>query len=333
MQKKLAMHKPAIQTYPKHANITSVLAKHNNFNEWLFNNHIQLFCATYKGETSHDTYLDTYEPLHRTFYPLLEMQSVNKVLFSKCNIDACDFLINCIDMGYYIYLSIDTFYIPLYKSGDNHSTHDIFVFGYDLDQKIFHVADFFQGHYSHNVTSFDSMQQAVSSSFTDDNEFKGIQMLKINTLNPTYSFDISHLKINLHDYLFEKNTSYRYKELEAPLSDEDDRTWGLGIYNSLLKVFEEEVMPQATLRSFHALYEHKKLMSMRVKFLIDNNFIKNKSIIKTFERVEHDALMIRNVILKSMFSKKINKEKMAVLIEKFKKLDSDSINELLYLIE
>ncbi|AJS57217.1 hypothetical protein [Paenibacillus sp. IHBB 10380] len=330
MINKLPMFNPTIQTYPKHAHITSILAKHNNFNEWLFNNHIQIFCLTYNGETNHDTYLDTYEPLHRVYYPLLEMQSMSKDLLKANNIDTCDFIVNCINSGYYIYLSVDTYYIPTYSSKE-HSTHDLFLFGYDSDRKVFHAADFFNSHYTHEDIGFDSMKLAVESLGTGLNDFKDVQLLKINEkpINPLYSLDVEHLKNNLHDYLYEKDTSYRYKEFEGPFSKDDNRTWGLGVYNTLLKVLKEEIIPSVTLRSIHALYEHKKLMKMRVKFLIENNFIKSHSdLIDCFEKVEHDALIIRNVLLKSMHNNKHN-DKVSILLEQLRISDRESIEKII----
>ncbi|KWX81154.1 hypothetical protein AMQ84_00745, partial [Paenibacillus riograndensis] len=140
MNKILDMYEPLIKTYPIHANITSILSTHKYFYEWLYNNHIQLFCTTYNSNGSQDTYLDTYKPLTRVFNPFFETQFIKKDIIFKSKIDICEFIINSIDLGYYIFLSIDVFFISLYKKSE-HSGHDIFVFGYDKNKKIFHVAD------------------------------------------------------------------------------------------------------------------------------------------------------------------------------------------------
>lgn len=333
MLKKLPMSNPIIQTYPKHAHITSILAKHENFNEWLFTNHVQLFCARYTGETEYDSYLDTYEPLHRVYYPLLEMQSMNKDLYNANKINTVDFLVNCIDLGYYVYVSVDTSFIPIY-SNIPHSIHDLLVFGYDTDRNEFHVADFFDNHYKHEVIGFDSLKPAIESKGVGDNDFKGIQMLKINSnpINPHYNFNITLLKMNLHDYLFEKDTSEKYSEFEGPYGDEDNRRWGLGVYSSLLDILNKDKVPKVTRRSIHALYEHKKLMKMRVKYLMENNYIKkDPDLLRSFEKVEQDALVIRNVFLKSKFAQGYI-GKVITLLERLKISDKEAIEQLYNLI-
>lgn len=334
MQKRLDMFYPIIQSYPKHANITSILAKHNFFYEWLYSNHVQLFCATYQEYTNFDTYLDTYEPLNRIFYPLLEKHSINKLLITSTEVDICDFLINCIDLGYYIYLSVDTFYIPLYKSSE-HKIHDIFIFGYDTDKRFFNVADFFQINYSHEVTSFQSIVQSIKSTYSDLNVFNEIQFLKINEnpINPVYHFDIYRLKTLLNDYLSAYNTSKRYSELEGPLPDEDNRTWGVAVYNSLLEALNVETLPSVTLRSLHALYEHKKLMRMRVEFLIEKKIIESSiALLDDFILLENNSLIIRNVFLKNMYSKNINTQKHTELISNIKKIEEECLSSLINLL-
>ncbi|MGG4094502.1 hypothetical protein [Paenibacillus lautus] len=333
MIKKLVMNEPVLKTYPKHSNVTSILANHVNFEEWLYSNHIQLFCAIYENSTKYDTYLDIYEPLHRVYYPLLECKSIKKEIISACSIDPSAFAISNIDEGYYVYACVDIFYIPEYQS-NKHKNHDIFVFGYDDDEQTFFVADFFKGHYSCQTISFDCFSAAVNSTFRDENQFKDIQMLKTldNPVHSVYCFDIDNVLIQLKDYLGEYNSSLRYREFEAPLPDTDNRTWGLGVYDSLISSISQEKVPKVTRRSLHALYEHKKLMVGRVKYLLDNEYITEKKVLEKHKIIETKSLILRNIFMKSM-ARSFDKNPIVSKLKELQNMDNEALAELVYLLE
>lgn len=227
MKQILEMGEPLIKSYPFRANITSILNNHPHFYDWLFNNHVQLFCGIYPAVTNFDTYLDTYEPLSRIHYPLVEVQFIKKDIFNSIEMDVCDFIINSINLGYYVYLGVDTFYLPLYRSS-NHIGHDIFVYGYDSKHEHFYVADFFNGTYSREVVEYKSFKKAVESEYSDTNEFKGVQLLKrIDEGHQSkYQLNLDYVVTQLEDYINEFNTSMRYAALEVPLLDPEGRTSG-----------------------------------------------------------------------------------------------------------
>ena len=63
-----------------------------------------------------------------------------------------ELLINLLNNDYYIMFSADTFYIKAYWSYQEivnscHFLHHIFIYGYDNEKKIFHIADFFKSKY------------------------------------------------------------------------------------------------------------------------------------------------------------------------------------------
>mgnify|MGYP000518817397 CR=1 FL=1 len=334
MIKKLFVSEPVIKCFPKHANITSILSKHEYFYDWLFSNHIQLFCKLFK-ET--DTYLDFYEPLHRLHYPLISRQSIDKkVIFGKKD-NIISFLINCLELEYYIYLSVDTFYIPLYNS-NIHRGHDIFVYGFDKNKKIFYVADFFGINYGYDIVDFQMFQQGVYSQYSDNNNLKGIQLLKVNQvgINSTYSLNITQIKSHLLDYINGINTSLKYSNLEEPNlfngsvckpDNRIDNYWGIGVYRNLHIAISQDHIPRTLIRSLHLLYEHKMLMTLRVNYL--KNHDKSLSIsINTFIELEKKCLILRNMVTKSMLKKR-GDEKCLVLLNEIAHSDELLIQKLI----
>lgn len=340
MNQILGVGEPIIRSYPFRANVTSILNNHPYFLDWLYNNHIQLFCGVYPAVTNFDTYLDTYEPLSRVHYPLIETQFIKKEIFTSNGMDICEFIMNSINLGYYVYLGVDTFYLPLYSS-PNHLGHDIFIYGYNSENKQFYVADFFNGTYSREVVEFNSFRNAFESEFSDTNEFKGIQLLKrIDEGHQSkYQFNVEYVVTQLEDYNNEVNTSMRYAALEVPLLDPEgrtsgNRTWGLGVYRSLAEVFDQETISPVTLRSLHALYEHKKLMTARVSYLINRGFLDDTLHLENkITQIENNTLKLRNYFMKCLMSNKYNREKTQKWLFDIQKSDGEFINELIELLK
>lgn len=51
-------------------------------------------------------------------------------------------------------------------------------------------------------------------------------------------------------------------------------------------------------RAFHLLWEHKKLMSLRLEFLYQKNLIREHSYVEEYKKIEKEMLLIRNNALK-----------------------------------
>jgi hypothetical protein len=59
------------------------------------------------------------------------------------------------------------------------------------------------------------------------------------------------------------------------------------------------------IRMLHLLYEHKILMEMRVKYLLEYNYISEKYInLSEFEDIKDKFLQLRNVAIRYMINKK-----------------------------
>lgn len=286
---------PLFTSYPRHANIVSILSHHASFHHWLFMNHIQLHT-----ECSGDVfYLGFYEPIARQNYPLVDMQKIRKDVIEINEMDVVQFLKNAIDEGYYAYMCVDSYYIEPYPLFQRlHFAHDMFVFGYNDANASFHIADFLkENRYYATQASYDQIREAFHSEYDDSYGFNGIQLLKVND-QAKYPFVIDWIILMLEDYAFGYSTANRFLTLGDP--HVESSVFGMDIYNELIQFIQQTSNQYLVMRALHTLSDHKKLMRMRVEFLAAHRYITNPKRIEAFAAIEKLALIIRNTYLKNI---------------------------------
>lgn len=89
--------------------------------------------------------------------------------------------------------------------------------------------------------------------------------------------------------------------------DKDNLDFGMQIYTTLLNYAKETLEHKVMLdiRPFHLLYDHKKIMTLRLKYLYDNrHLIKlNQEHIDEFTAIELQAKILVNVAIKYNLTK------------------------------
>jgi hypothetical protein len=223
-----------------------------------------------------------------------------------------DFLIDSIDLGNYIFLYLNRFYISTNWAYNRvHDMHDIFIYGYDKQKKMFYIADFNgRSTYSHLEASFSEVEKAfktVNLSTVDDflqgavlispTEFKGY--------NPNRNRIITFFKeyyLSIPSYTgYSYSSGYRF-DIEQNIHE---FCFGMDIYKLLrnyLTLYTQKKTGQ-DFKGFHVLFDHKSLMLMRIKYLSDIGYLKDsESIYKNFEDIKRKSLILRNLVLKGMIS-------------------------------
>lgn len=340
MEKELLMHSPAVSGYPIHANLNSILPNHPSYKEWLFTNHMQLRLDWYETNIFH---LDFYQPLMREYHPLLNIHSIQKEMLRLLKMDICDFFVESINNGSYIYVLIDKKYIPAYKT-DESSPHDLFIYGYDAKTRDFKVADFFPepfAVYKKTTATFHQIKQAVQENInykedTWDNIF-GIQLISINKWK-SYTFNLVYFKNSIEDYRNSTNSAKRYEIIEGIPAEEQclhgslHPVFGMSVYNRLIEIagLNFPDLSFQFLRAMHMLYEHKALMTKRIRYLRDLGLLEGKLFEEYFKDVEQKAHVIRNYILKHIITQgtAFNKNKLVSMIDELSYTEYNYLGKL-----
>lgn len=302
---------PPIIGYLHHAYPLSILSVTEAYVPWFYSNFVQLISPK-DIATNRNSQFDFYNKYFFFGYPQgiqpLKNQVIKRGLLSKNYTGGVkQFIIDCIDLGRYIYTWADEYDISSKISYQkNHVFHDVFIYGYDLENNCFYTLGFGTDmQFSSHLIPFEQLH-----SLEDTLDYWDIKIFVIerNDQFDDSSVDLSLLNIWLNDYLRSFDSSLRYKPLIYSYglnSETGDLCYGLSVYASLMEYLESVKRGQSSLdiRPFHILWEHKKIMVERIKYMIDNVYIEDDGLLEKAEQLEKVVLSIRNLLLKHFIMK------------------------------
>lgn len=153
--------------------------------------------------------------------------------------------------------------------------------------------------------------------------------MKLNT-SKSYQFDIALVKELLGDYLYSQNSSERVRGFYNPT---DDYYYGMQVYANLKLHYDVENIIHSDIRPLHVLWEHKKLMFQRIKYMIDKGYLKPDSYLDDYSEIERLALVCRNLLLKYRLSPNKSRipnltTQLDAIVEKEKAILDKLLNEI-----
>lgn len=273
--------------------------------------------------------------------PFIDKQILIRDTISNISVDPIEFLISNINLGWYTQLNLDEYFIPhkiAYKS--QHFIHDSLICGYNIAEQKFSLFGY-DKNFKLAITyaSFEEVRNAYASVGNIIYPEKSGSMAYYNLIflirknkEEEYSMDISCMKELLNDYLQGNNYSLKTKMIHNP---PNNKTYGINIYDKLSNCFaeaDEKVIED--IRLLRTIYEHKKVMVMRVKYLIDNGYmIRNEYLLSEFIKLEDMSLVLKNLHIKYLLNKDTNiLRKIANLLHEMKYKEIDAISSLLRLL-
>jgi hypothetical protein len=308
--KVLLMKYPPITSYQSYANLLSIILNDEESLPWTFNVLTQIQIA--KGVNKEQFPVFSPKINARTWEqcPWVSCNKISRELIAKKWGSIIDFVIDCIDLDYYVTLNIDRFYIPLYDQYmKSHKWHDIFIFGYDMNKRLLYVADFFKnGKYSYQQVSFEHFKAShINYDILKFGDFlDGVITIKL--IKGKIQFDISIIKTLLEDYLYSRNTEQRFKF--QPLVYKEENIHGLSYYDILVEQLEETKRINAVgmdLRFYHVLFDHKNAILLLIKYLMEKQYFQSSTkaieLLKEYEEIKISSLIIRNAVLKYTINK------------------------------
>ncbi|MNW38551.1 hypothetical protein D3C74_156190 [compost metagenome] len=234
------------------------------------------------------------------------MLRINRALIQNAYDSINDFLVDALKDDFYIYFIIDRYGISNYRLNylTNHSIHDIFVYG--IDEENFLVADHFSnGIYSYEETPFYQIENAynmVTENKLDD-WLGGIHLIKYKEnrmyfgLEQKYIFDLEKILIELDDYLNSYKTVKRYSNPhEQWMLHASDMGFGLEVYDIII-TYLKEVNKPSDRRPLFVLFEHKKMMLMRINFL-QQKYKMSYELVNQYAEIMKEARIINSLYIK-----------------------------------
>lgn len=168
--------------------------------------------------------------------------------------------------------------------------HQSFIYGYDNEKKEVFISDFFDGgKYERKTVSYNEINDSIRG--IDYH----INLYKYEDCN--YEINLDLMKLSIEDYISCRDSLKRF-EFSYP-SYNKNVLYGLDCYNYIIDVFCNE--EHIDIRPFHILYDHKKMMKIRLDCLIKMNTFDNRKI--ELIREKNDSMIDRSLLLRNMVLK------------------------------
>lgn len=236
-----------------------------------------------------------------SFNECLEINNISLNLFIENNIDLENLIHTGTNNGYYLRLEADEYYIPQRSSYNSfHFPHYTGIYGYDQSTSMCELIGFDNNLvYKSSTASVEMLKKSLHSAYEI---LKGVDYTSyINLLkkrDESYNFNLALVFESIKDYLLSKNPEERLSFLGSPGKD---YAYGKEIYD-YLNIYFEELMGKKVfydIRNLHILWEHKKCMVQRLKFMETKGFIQaDRCYSDKYEKIEAEVLKSRNMMVK-----------------------------------
>lgn len=312
MGKILSIGNPPIICALHHAYPLSILASYDDYLPWFYSHYIQV---EYPRELNPENEVKRFNFFRWPFYslsisPWLQIQNLHRNIVDKANNNIIRFISECIDDDYYIRIDVDEFYISE-KSNfhESHYTRELLIYGYDEPQEEFSSIGFdHHGVFASFKISFSDLEKAYHSADLKYGNDKCRVFLFRYITEATYNFDLVLVFEQIRDYLFSVDTSERYRIFQDPTfrsyrtsEGPINHAYGMETYKHLKYYLESLTAQDLQINriSFQALWEHKKCMHSRLKYMEDCEFLdQNEGFSINYSEIEQKSNMLRLMAFK-----------------------------------
>ncbi len=302
---------PAITSWQWHATLFSILGEDENAKKWIYSNYIQLRCYNIPEYTSGDEILlcdmmPGSSALKECPYLLFSLITKPQIE-SYCG-DVIDFIVKTIDLGGYVYGAFDEARMISNVSVDYKFSHELFIYGYNMEEEVFYVGDFtFKDKYAYTTVTFDAVKRGFDVlSAGEDHVFRddykgtrGLYVIQKNVDSKYYDIDPVLIKRTLEEYLKGEDTKEHFRMMRNRF---DDTVFGVNVYEALKTRVDKQLHkeePDFDIRALHIAYDHKVLMLDRLKYLMANEVIPfNQEMLDDYAVVVEDMLTARNLLVR-----------------------------------
>jgi hypothetical protein len=222
--------------------------------------------------------------------------------------DVIDFIVKTIDLGGYIYGAFDEARMISNVSVDYKFSHELFIYGYNMEEELFYVGDFtFKDKYAYTTVTFDAVKRGFDAlSAGEDHVFRddykgtrGLYVIEKNTESRYYDLDTVLIKRTLEEYLEGADTKSHFRMMRNRF---DDTVFGVNVYDALKQRVDKQLHaqePDYDIRALHIAYDHKVLMEERLKYLMANEVIAyDQGLLDEYNTVVEDMLAARNLLVR-----------------------------------
>lgn len=228
MRKVLPVEYPPIATYPNTASLFSILwARKDETLPWFCDRFIQL---AVKCNDFTDLWANFYDCTIANNYfvvnscPYCDSLRMDRTTLNRSLDQFSDFIEYQIDRGYYIFATLDQYYLSCSKNyRQYHLMHTAFITGYDRQKNEIMLADFYDGSipnthvgvggkYSFRTVTYNEINDSYSKNPPKDGDPRYYSFLTLyKYVGYDYNFQLELMRLSLEDYVGCKDTFLKLK--------------------------------------------------------------------------------------------------------------------------
>lgn len=352
MKKNLQFDIPRIAHSPVISAMFAILGNKKNVKPWIMSNFINIYYNSFTGEDQFLTRCDFFAEC-----PWLKMCVVDIQQLEALNVSLIDYIKKSVDLGYYVYIVVKTWYIAAYSKkdfADPTTSHNMLIYGYDDDRKKLCIADHFtNGKYATSECGYDELLTSLQHFYKEHPFYYNI-IRTFKFKDVYYKFEIEPLKRRLSEYVNSTNVfdsrmkidpdygydggkEYIYKYVTYR-ERKEQYYFGLSIYDELKRVcIADRDIP---IRAFQLIVDHKKLMIERIDYLAEVGVLTQPDydeLLMTSKILLNESVILRNLVIKLKYEKSldVNGSSTTVCnkIETIKSIEKKFIERLVYLLD
>ncbi|MFE9275692.1 hypothetical protein ACQKLN_31075 [Paenibacillus glucanolyticus] len=295
---KLELGKPIIHCYPIHLHHFSIINKNKKYEPWLYSNYIQISTPPELPYDRHKIInffrYDEQEPFYGGTSPFMKECKLERI-------ETIDEIVpsfrESINQDKYMNIFVDDYYLPFRRAyRKNHYPHDLFLFGYTDEKRVFHVLGFDQYGLP---KEYEVDYQVLSKAYLSVNSLLKSEYSESNWMACDYQMHYTDAECELE--------IPRMVQLYQSFIDSipfDQMPWainGAAVYPLLMEYYYQyyNSLTAYDHRPFHMLYEHKMLMLKRVDYIQKELDLDLTPIRPRFSKLCQDFLDLRNFFMKN----------------------------------
>ncbi|MWC31171.1 hypothetical protein [Paenibacillus sp. MMS18-CY102] len=331
---------PILNCRMHYAFMLAIITTMDNHEPWLFSNFINLQCN--KAETISDLnnelrFCKSDSPIY--YSAMIDLEVMKAPTFNKLNCSILNVVRNAIADKKYVYMFANKFHIPMSPFYQEVSvTQDLLVYGVDEEKGIYYILCYNKNKQFTTIeVSFADMELAVQHS---EYAFWNNTMYFIQCPDASFEFRVRVTEVDM-DLLLQELIDYKESTCRSEVVKQNLNTdyydFGISIYEMIkgyiayMHANYEHFDPLIALTT---LWEHKKLMHARVRYLKEKQLIDAPSrLVEEFEQLESKAAALRNIAIKMKLLNRLDLEKLYALVDEIRELEVKALSELIKRIE
>ncbi|EFM11975.1 hypothetical protein PaecuDRAFT_1583 [Paenibacillus curdlanolyticus YK9] len=288
----LPVGEPLLDAFNEQATLLALLNGRRNEDQvksWLISQFVNLYAI--EDEFAQEKYIISSTRDFRggliEACPFIMQRALPRGVIAQSAVGIVGAVEDCVERGIYLYVMLNKFYIPCAEQyGKMHFNHLTLLYGVDKNEQTIHAAD----NYRNNKFTFERLSfEAIKNAFDGYEEAANQAELSVFTLEQAdapWSFRKEELIEGLDGYL------------NPP---KQGMIEGLRVYELMEQSLDD--LKLLHLGSFHAVYEHKKMMRARYEMLIELGLIQeNTEQYSLLQTMEKEADQLRFTYLKYRYA-------------------------------